>query len=362
MLTDYYPDAVPLHDRLKTILDDEVKRRESIGLPSLENIAIKLVVEQLENRAFTMQINGIGTVFLNALTEVQSHKSLSEKYAQELNEIDQWITQVKPLVGLNQPYVMDNGLFEVLANPESLGNIELTDRAQEYLTLCGHVLKHNAKIMEKHIGRMVPDLVDLPLDHLRYLLRHELEHLNPDYLKEEDNHRSKEKELNDIFNSYFDGNGDLSTDTIRKKTKTYLSLSSRYLPDTEVRAFFCQDYDSENETADTLRQKRKSIEDHLVKIYMPNVYLPQVTGAVVRQWFMESINKNESPDLNTLHYVQNIVYQGTSLAQEPDVDVAKVNVQVADKLFKEIGFWMNKYMEGIRISLDKAESFYLDKI
>jgi len=361
MLADYFPESSAINARLEELIGSEISRRTSLGLDSPNDVSINVILEESRLGGNAEKINGAVVVHLNVLNEILNNPELYEKYKSKLEEIDQWVINTRPLVAPGRLQAIGIELLEVLKNPDSLDIIDITTlspEAQTHYEQAHQYVKEKAPVILEYVTEMLQDIVNQPLAHMQSTLRHEIEHFNPRYRAEIEAMHAKEQEILQIVENYQRGQRPISTRSVRRIVKEYLDIASQLFPDEEVRAHMVQYFDPESDSKETLKQKEDYVAGVLATEYVPNNYRPLIVGMVAKKALIEAANQGTELDLNTLHHVENVVFQGTKYPADSTVELDRVDRKLADNMLREIGFWENKFREGIMVSLDRAESFY----
>jgi len=349
MLTDHFPECRKIKDRLYDILEQEFAKRRKIGLANPKDVDINLLIGDRSKPGSSSIEKGTPTISLNILFEVPEH-----------SQIESWIQQAGPLVEPSR-YIPDSRLTQILLDPDTLKREDVGEAFGPYFDVVWPTLKQDAGKIAGYVHRIILELKDRFLLKLSAMLRHELEHLNPDYQKEHDLLRQREAEYNAIFMRYLDGEKPFTTTQLKRKFSVYFGLASTFLPEDEVRAFYYPNFDPDKDTEETLYTRKLAIEQHMSEEYMP-LYRDEIMKAVIWLEFMTTKNQNKEPDEKTLRYVQSVFTPDESVDQNPNYTLDQVDFGLADKLYRMIGFWENKYREGLKLALARVHSFYVGKL
>jgi len=366
MLTQYFVQSQEIKSKLVDILEDELRRREHLGLHIPQDVNLNLVLEDYSYVGRVDKVDGAFILGLNILKEIEQDLEARSKYESKLAQIYSWIRATKALVPQDRIDLVDNGLIEFLVNPNSFDGIDLAQfspEGRQYFESVIPQLKQDAPTILDYIHEIIQNTSEKPLDHLRSTIRHELEHTDPEYRRQLEEMDEKLKEINEDFRLYRNGSRHLSNEEIRHKTNDYLSRAAILFTAEEARAFFCQYFDPETDTKETLKQKKQIIEQDIVSGYInADFYKGALRDAIVRQIWMELANEGKMLDDNTINYVSEIHYRGTGIQVMREVNRNKVDMDIATRMFAMLGFWEYKFKEGMYNGLDMWESFYANKL
>jgi len=364
MITQYFPEAIGIKARLDDILDSEIARRASLGLDSPEEVKINLLLEASGYGGSSERVNGDITVHLNILYEVIENHELFDKYQSKIDEINHWVRNVRPLVAPDRVNVIGNELFEVLQNPVVLDSIDQTafsPELREHYENTSSILKEKVPKIKAYVTEILEEIAKGPLSHLQGSLRHELEHTTPEYAEALQALHSMGEQLFRDVDQYGKSQEVISLAGMKRRIKRYLDLSSRLYPDGEAKAYMCERF-MDNMDEKGLKELKDSIEMHLVKEYLPITWKDVIISSITNILIMEATDRGKEPDSKTIGYVHSVVFQGTSRSSQYSVDTKGVNYVLANRMFRQIGYWENKFKEGIKLGLDRAETFYQSKL
>jgi hypothetical protein len=363
MLSQYFDQAQEVKSRLIDILGEELKRRAELGYYVPEDVNLNLILESRHGGTVD-SLNGHLVVNINVLKEVTDNPEIFPKYQAELAQVDGWIRDVRGLVAPGRDSVIDNKLVELLVNPNRFDDIDLEllapDR-KEYYEKAIPILKQDALTIMEYVQSMMQDTLQTPFDYFRGTIRHELEHTDPQFVKLQDKLNEKLLEISDDALQYQNGSRHLSNEQIGQKVEDFLSKAATLKPSEEVRAFFCQYFNPED-TAETISQKRRTVEYEVTGKYLLGDFKKLILDVVSRQIYIELVNDGLILDNDTLNYVGEVFYCGTGMSVERHINRANIDYNIANRMFGMLGFWENKFREGLFNALDNWEGFYLDKI
>ena len=363
MLSQYFDQAQEVKSRLVEILEDELKRRAELGYYVPEDVNLNLILESRYGGTVD-RLNGSLVVNINILKEVTDDPEIFPKYQPQLAQIDGWISNVRNLVAPGKDSIIDNSLVELLVNPDGFDDIDLevlTPDRKEYYEKVIPTLKQDAPTIMAYVQGMMDDTLQRPFDYFRGTIRHELEHTDPQFVALQDELNEKLLEISDDAQKYQNGSRHLSSEQVRRKAEDFLSKAAVLKPAEEVRAFFCQ-YFNPKDTEETISQKRQAVEYEVAGKYLLGDFKKLILDVTSRQIYIELANDGLILDNKTVNYVGEVFYSGTGMPVERQINKANIDYNVANRMFGMLGFWENKFREGMINALDNWENFYLDKI
>ena len=275
MITEYFPETSALKDRLSSIVDQEIERRSQLGMETVSAANLNIFLDFLGVGGESTYADGNPTVHLNILTEVAFTPELAAKYQGELQGLSNWFGKVKPFAVQATRNAVNGELAQLLIAPEGLEGLDLSALPAEYREQYANslsALKKQAPSVADYTRKIISETEGTNLDWLRSAIRHELEHLNPDYVEANTELRKFELESIDLFRRAGRGESIPSSNNLRQRVSQYLTDAAFLVPDDEIRAHFCQYFKPETDTQETIAGRRQDIERVIFEQYLPNDY------------------------------------------------------------------------------------------
>ena len=359
--------------RFNELVEIELMNRQLWELPSPDHVRIKPIVTGL-NYGGRICSDADGTyIYLNVIKEIEGNPSLVERFETTVAAFQSWFEQASPFFNADARALDEE--WRTRVNPEEL--------ALEFL--CSPDLFYNVdldfypKLMREHLLAQIDNLVDcselyssmcaavsavfnfeFPLS--QSTLRHEIEHLNPDYRQGIVDTYGEMDSIHVLYKKADAGAFEASPDEFDRSVGKLVEKIVALYPDDEVRAHMWQYFEGLSETEESLTKKRMQLEQALINNYVRGHHGNLVLSALSKQFSYRELFQGRNPPEDTIAHVANIWSSGSPNPEKTPYNRENVNGDMVNSIYRALGQTTLDLTESTILAFDRVEAYFAKQL